>query len=306
MRRILWGRATSSNVMKAIWTLEELQLPYERIDVGGSFGKTDTAEYRAMNPTGLVPTLQEDDFTLWESNAICRYLCHAHAPHSKLWPQEPARPRQCRPLDGRAADAAEPADRRGVLGPGAHATRQARHGGDQAGDGGCRAHLGHGLGGARQASLPGRRRPDAGRHPVGSASASLVQHGRSIVPRCRICARGTIGCCSGRRTSSIWRGRWCRWRRRRSIRRRFAHSSMRAGNARPQSTVRRSPARPDRSSTALLDAARVSGGRACSTSPADPASSHRAVVQRGAVARGLDFSPAMLAVARARDDDGGV
>ena len=41
MRRILWGRATSSNVMKAIWTLEELQLPYERIDVGGSFGKTE-------------------------------------------------------------------------------------------------------------------------------------------------------------------------------------------------------------------------------------------------------------------------
>ena len=79
MRRIVWGRATSSNVMKAIWALEEFGLPYERIDVGGSFGKTDTPEYRAMNPTGLVPTLQEDDFTLWESNAICRYLCHAHA-----------------------------------------------------------------------------------------------------------------------------------------------------------------------------------------------------------------------------------
>ena len=89
MRRILWGRATSSNVMKAVWTLEELQLPYERIDVGGSFGKTDTPDYRGMNPTGLVPTLQEDDFTLWESNAICRYLCHAHAPNSKLWPQDP-------------------------------------------------------------------------------------------------------------------------------------------------------------------------------------------------------------------------
>jgi glutathione S-transferase len=42
-----------------------------------------------MNPTGLVPTLQEDNFTLWESNAICRYLCHAHAPNSKLWPQDP-------------------------------------------------------------------------------------------------------------------------------------------------------------------------------------------------------------------------
>ncbi len=79
MRRILWGRSTSSNVMKVIWALEELKLPYERMDVGGPFGKTDTAEYRAMNPTGLVPTLQEDDFTLWESNAIARYICTAHA-----------------------------------------------------------------------------------------------------------------------------------------------------------------------------------------------------------------------------------
>ncbi len=89
MRRIVWGRATSSNVMKVLWGLGELALPYERIDVGGSFGKTDTPDYRAMNPTGLVPTLQEDDFTLWESNVILRYLCHAHAPHSPLWPQEP-------------------------------------------------------------------------------------------------------------------------------------------------------------------------------------------------------------------------
>ena len=89
MRRILWGRSTSSNVMKVIWTLEELKLPYERIDVGGPFGKTDTAEYRAMNPTGLVPTLQEDQFTMWESNAIMRHLCSAHVEHTTLWPQDP-------------------------------------------------------------------------------------------------------------------------------------------------------------------------------------------------------------------------
>jgi glutathione S-transferase len=89
MRRILWGRSTSSNVMKVIWTLEALQLPYERIDVGGPFGKTDTPEYRAMNPTALVPTLQEDDFTLWESNAICRYICSNHVPETSLWPSDP-------------------------------------------------------------------------------------------------------------------------------------------------------------------------------------------------------------------------
>jgi glutathione S-transferase len=74
MQRLVWGRATSSNVMKVLWTLAELDLPFERIDVGGAFGKTDTAQYRGMNPTGKVPTLQEDAFTLWESNAILRYL----------------------------------------------------------------------------------------------------------------------------------------------------------------------------------------------------------------------------------------
>jgi glutathione S-transferase len=88
MRRIVWGRPTSSNVMKVLWLLAELDLPFERIDVGGSFGKTDTPEYRGMNPTGLVPTLQEDDFTLWESNTILRYLAQAHPSASKLWPAD--------------------------------------------------------------------------------------------------------------------------------------------------------------------------------------------------------------------------
>ena len=88
-RRIVWGRNTSSNVMKVLWALDELKLPFERIDVGGAFGKTDTAAYRAMNPTGLVPTLQEGDFTLWESNVILRYLGQTHASGSALWPDEP-------------------------------------------------------------------------------------------------------------------------------------------------------------------------------------------------------------------------
>lgn len=87
--RIVWGRTTSSNVMKVLWVLGEIGQPYERIDVGGSFGRTGTPEYRAMNPTGLVPTLQEGDFTLWESNAIVRYLATVHASGSSMWPAEP-------------------------------------------------------------------------------------------------------------------------------------------------------------------------------------------------------------------------
>jgi glutathione S-transferase len=85
----LWGRATSSNVMKVIWLLEELGLPYERIDVGGPFGGTSTQQYRAMNPLGVVPSLEEDGFTLFESNVILRYLCNAHAPQTGFYPLAP-------------------------------------------------------------------------------------------------------------------------------------------------------------------------------------------------------------------------
>jgi len=85
----LWGRATSSNVMKVIWLLEELGLKYQRVDVGGPFGGTATPEYRAMQPLGLVPSLQDDGFSMFESNAILRYLCNAHAPTSPLYPPAP-------------------------------------------------------------------------------------------------------------------------------------------------------------------------------------------------------------------------
>ena len=87
--RKLWGRANSSNVMKVLWLLEELQLPYERIDAGGAFGRTKDPDYLAMNPTSLVPTLEEDGFILWESHAILRYLAGRHAEGTALWPAEP-------------------------------------------------------------------------------------------------------------------------------------------------------------------------------------------------------------------------
>jgi glutathione S-transferase len=75
----IWGRNTSSNVQKAMWAIGELGLPYERRDIGGPFGKNSEPEYLAMNPNGLVPTLEEDNgFLLWESNTIVRYLAARH------------------------------------------------------------------------------------------------------------------------------------------------------------------------------------------------------------------------------------
>jgi glutathione S-transferase len=74
----VWGRNTSSNVQKVMWAIGELGLPNERFDVGGNFGKNREPAYLAMNPNGLVPTLQDGDYILWESNAIIRYLARTH------------------------------------------------------------------------------------------------------------------------------------------------------------------------------------------------------------------------------------
>lgn len=86
----LWGRLNSLNVQKVLWCLEEIGAPYTRIEAGREFGVVDTPEYRTMNPNALVPTIQDGDLTLWESNAIVRYLC-ARRPDKGFWPEDPAR-----------------------------------------------------------------------------------------------------------------------------------------------------------------------------------------------------------------------
>lgn len=86
----LFGRATSSNVQSVAWALNELGLAYERHDVGGVHGGTNTEEYRAMNPNGLVPTLQDGDLIMWESGAILRYLAARYGDEA-FWPSDPVR-----------------------------------------------------------------------------------------------------------------------------------------------------------------------------------------------------------------------
>ena len=74
MLRIL-GKASSINVRKVLWTCEEITVAYTHRDDGPEL---------AQNPNGLVPVIVDDDFVLWESNTIIRYLANKWAAHGLL------------------------------------------------------------------------------------------------------------------------------------------------------------------------------------------------------------------------------
>src|SRR3954454_16578916 len=72
----VWGRASSVNVMKVLWLLDELALPFQRIEAGGAFRRTRGADYAAMDPNATVPTLvMPHGYSLWESHSSLRSLC---------------------------------------------------------------------------------------------------------------------------------------------------------------------------------------------------------------------------------------
>jgi len=108
----VWGRKNSANVQKAMWAIGELKLAHERVDIAGAFGQNREPAYLSLNPNGLVPTLQDGDLVLWESNTIVRYLASLHG-KGTLEPADPkARARASQWMDWQLS----------VLGPAIHAT----------------------------------------------------------------------------------------------------------------------------------------------------------------------------------------
>jgi glutathione S-transferase len=90
MKKIkIWGRTTSANVKKVMWLADEMKLEVDRVDAGGKYGIVDTPAYRALNPNGRVPTLEDGDFVLWESNSIMRYLAMKYGGEA-FYPADPA------------------------------------------------------------------------------------------------------------------------------------------------------------------------------------------------------------------------
>ncbi|WCM28588.1 glutathione S-transferase family protein [Sphingomonas sp. QA11] len=103
----IWGHRAAPNVAKVLWTCGELGLEYELVPTGGPNGGLDALAYRRLNPNGLIPTLDDDGFILWESHAIMRYLARRERAEN-LYPAE-TRPvaRVDQWLDWQAAHVAE-------------------------------------------------------------------------------------------------------------------------------------------------------------------------------------------------------
>ena len=62
------------NPMKVALFLEETGLPYELVAVDTLKGEQHTAEYRAINPNGKTPALEDDGKRVFDSTAILMYL----------------------------------------------------------------------------------------------------------------------------------------------------------------------------------------------------------------------------------------
>jgi glutathione S-transferase len=80
----------SNNAIAVLATAYQCELSVEIVFVDLLKGAQKTPAFTALNPNQRMPVLEDDDFVLWESNAIAQYLA-ARCPASGLWPWEPQR-----------------------------------------------------------------------------------------------------------------------------------------------------------------------------------------------------------------------
>jgi glutathione S-transferase len=80
----VYGMSSSGNCYKVRLLMEQLQLPYEWLEVDVRTGVTRQPEFLNKNPNGRVPTLEyQPGRYLAESDAILVYLAEG----SRFWPQ---------------------------------------------------------------------------------------------------------------------------------------------------------------------------------------------------------------------------
>ncbi|WP_207485104.1 glutathione S-transferase family protein [Arenibaculum pallidiluteum] len=85
---VLHGTELSGHTHRVVLLLRALGLPY-RFEVADG-ARRASAEFRALNPLGQIPVLQDGGLILADSNAILVYLVRRYAPDSSWLPEEPA------------------------------------------------------------------------------------------------------------------------------------------------------------------------------------------------------------------------
>ena len=69
----IYGRLSSANVQKINRFCVYANISVINLNYGGVHGKTQTTEFKNMNPNSRVPVIDDDNFILYESNAILRH-----------------------------------------------------------------------------------------------------------------------------------------------------------------------------------------------------------------------------------------
>lgn len=83
-----YANKVSNNSNRVEYVLKLLEVPYTYKTM--DFAKDlKTPEFLAINPSGKIPALKDDSFTLFESNAINKYLCNKYNGEF-LYPYDPA------------------------------------------------------------------------------------------------------------------------------------------------------------------------------------------------------------------------
>jgi glutathione S-transferase len=85
---LLHSFSITPNNRKVEAFIKHFDLDVEIQQVSFKDRETESAEYLAINPMGKVPSLEDGDFSLWESNAILTYLATMF-PETDALPTDP-------------------------------------------------------------------------------------------------------------------------------------------------------------------------------------------------------------------------
>ena len=70
----VYGRQSSANVQKVHWIFAEGNIEFNSINIGGKYGGHTSQEFIKLNPNSTIPVLKDNDFIIYESNSIIRYI----------------------------------------------------------------------------------------------------------------------------------------------------------------------------------------------------------------------------------------